>query len=236
MRLDPSVRVTPDTWESSIWARLQELQSGDVFVDVGAHMGLYAIAAARRVGERGCVFAFEPSPANRELLGRHAALNGVEVELTVIPAAVGDTDGTIQFDDRWGTESHVATAGSKEVWADERVSSPPYLVEVPIVRLDTELAGQRVDVLKIDVEGFEQQVLQGAEGLLSRDTGPRMVLLELHPYAWPAFGGEFTVVESILQRHDYELFDSDGRPFMRGDSPWPVAVIARRNRRSTART
>jgi hypothetical protein len=69
---------------------------------------------------------------------------------------------------------------------------------VPVVRLDTHFAGQRLDLLKVDVEGFEEEVLAGAEELLG-DPGraPRSIFIEVHPYNWHLCG---TTSQSLLGR------------------------------------
>jgi len=77
IRLTPEYRVIAENYEPDVWKRvMDEARIGDVVVDVGANIGLYAIALARRVGTGGRVHAFEPDPANFLTLDRHCRLNG----------------------------------------------------------------------------------------------------------------------------------------------------------------
>ncbi|HEV8065830.1 MAG TPA: FkbM family methyltransferase, partial [Acidimicrobiales bacterium] len=154
-------------FEPNEFALLGDLLGGeDVFVDVGANAGLYSLAAARIVGARGRVLAFEPSRRERELLEANVARNGL-ANVVVDARAVGASDGDLVV-------LHVAdaehgghnTLGSLVYDAVEVVDEQ----EVTLTTLDTALSEQdrgRVSVVKIDVEGAELGVLAGAEKLLS---------------------------------------------------------------------
>src|SRR4051812_37663762 len=142
------------TYEPSAWRVLDLVRPGDVFVDVGGNVGLYAIAAARR-GAR--VVALEPDPRNAAKLRRHARLNRVSVD--VIEVAASNESGQIPF-----------------VLDGSEMSSVPLIHETDaagFVRADRlDALTVRADVIKIDVEGFELQVVRGADRLLSAGDGP----------------------------------------------------------------
>ncbi len=126
---------------------------GGCFVDVGANIGLFAQVAAQAVGPEGEVIAFEPNPhAFRRLEHNVAAFSCV----TAHNKAVGDTAGELHFKLAADTaQCHLVDAPG------------PNVVTVPGCRLDDELGDRHVDILKIDVEGFEIGVLRGADKLLS---------------------------------------------------------------------
>src|SRR5207302_936013 len=113
------------------------------------YIGLYSIAISKRVGASGRVLAFEPDPQSFAALRAHCILNGLSERITLINAAAGSVDSTVHFEAGRGSESHI--------------SQTPRVESLPTrgVRLDTVLGNDRVDIIKIDVEGHEEAVLEG---------------------------------------------------------------------------
>jgi FkbM family methyltransferase len=131
------------------------LESDDVFIDVGAHWGIHALTAATRRRGEIAVIAVEPHPANLEHLRRWIADNGLGQDIEVVPAAIGAATGTSFLMANSSMGYRVALCGT----------------EVPITTLDTLLTERdwlrwRRIVLKIDVEGHELAVFEGARRLL----------------------------------------------------------------------
>ena len=187
---DRSTRVhEPELWETL----LGELRPDDVVADVGANVGLYSIACARRV-PRGHVWAIEPDPRNATLLRRHAELNEVADRITVVQAAAGAESGSIGF----------AALGIPQAYVEGVQSSDITPIRVPLVRLDETVP--QADVIKIDVEGYEGQVLDGSTGLL--DDGarrPRLLVLEVHLDFLPAAGWSRERLRTLLRDHGYRI-------------------------------
>ena len=131
------------------------LHSGDVVLDIGAHAGYYSLLASDKVRPGGHVYAFEPLPQNLAYLQRHLSLNSVE-NVTVYSAAVSDRCGVAPF-----KEGFDSSTG--------RLDDEGRLM-VSTVSLD-ELHRHRwiplPDLIKIDVEGAELAVLEGARQLLT---------------------------------------------------------------------
>lgn len=141
-----------------------------VVLDVGAAIGQFSVFAARLPVAR--VHAFEPSPANLESLARNLELNGIADRVEVHRLALGDRDGEASF----------ATAGNTYLssLAGSEDGDPGSTVTVPLRRLGdvvTELGLPRVDVLKLNVAGYEPGVLAGAEPWLSAAGADILVLL-----------------------------------------------------------
>ena len=142
------------------------LSPGDVVFDIGANTGHYTLLAARLVGVHGRVFAFEPDARNRSFLEAHIRLNGVS-SATVIAAAAGATDGDARF-------------GQPERGSGTQRLSELGDVSVAVRSVDSVAAEFAVkpNLMKIDVEGAEASVLEGADEVL-RQARP-VVLLSIH--------------------------------------------------------
>jgi FkbM family methyltransferase len=132
------------------------LKPDSVFIDIEANIGYYTLLAASKVGPQGKVIAFEPNPKNCDLLSKSVAANGFS-NVTLHPLAVSDQAGSFGFsaDDSNGR----LTAGAQEIAQ----------FQVQTVVLDTLLAAeQRIDLIKMDIEGFEAKALQGMKQLINR--------------------------------------------------------------------
>jgi len=125
---------------------------GGVFVDVGANVGTYAMVLARHVGDGGKVIAVEPHPVTHARLSFNRAASGF-AQVRLVAAAAGPSDGELMIEtdgDNLGASHIVLGAASNKA------------IKVPSLRLQRILEDadvQRVDALKIDVEGFEDRVL-----------------------------------------------------------------------------
>jgi len=147
------------------------VQPGMVAVDVGANVGLHTLGLARRVGPSGRVIALEPDPTNFRLLARavkKARLANVDLHRL----AAADAPGTLTL---YLSESNYGDHRTVRA-AEARYSFP-----VSAVSLDDLLAGEeRIDFVKVDVQGTEAAVFRGMARTLARNPGIR-VLAELCP-------------------------------------------------------
>lgn len=141
---------------------LHLLRPGDLFVDVGANVGSYTVLASRVCGASSV--SIEPGDEARQALSRNLRQNGIEGLVEIVASAVGSSDGEIAFTEGLDTVNRVATA------ADE--SS----VVVPMRCLDSIVASKRPVLIKIDVEGFEEEVVRGARKTLEQ---PSLLAVEL---------------------------------------------------------
>jgi FkbM family methyltransferase len=203
IRLSPQSRgFVAQEYEPAVWGRvMREVRTGDQVVEVGASFGLYALAFAGRVGERGHVTAFEPDPQSVSALEANVRVNGWQDRITVIRAAVGQSSGQVCFAAARGMESRIET----------RSDSGDGVITVPLVTLDGALASGRIDVIKIDVEGFEQQVIQGARTILTEQhRRPRAILVEVHPFAWAEAGTTSASFLGLLDELGFKVEDMGG--------------------------
>lgn len=202
LRVSPPFRGVAETYEPEVWKDLMaHVRPGDRVADVGAFIGLYSIALAKRIGTEGHVTAFEPDQENFAALETHCRLNGVADRMSLIHGAVGDEDGAVAFDAGRSCESRLSAAGGNGQAA------------VLCTRLDTVFANSRLDLLKIDVEGWEEPVLKGGLTLLQDPRRkPRIIYIEVHPFAWPLVGTSSGSLLDLLARCDYQVADVGGRP------------------------
>lgn len=153
------------------------LEPGDTVIDVGGHVGYFAMLAASAVGERGRVLAFEPEVSNFENLCANAALNGFR-NVTATHALVGPRDGEATFyfnaDNDGGHALWDVATHSFNQKSRERVEKRTLTMR----SLDGFLAEQSVEAIKlvkIDTEGAELGVLRGATDTLARYRVPFVV-------------------------------------------------------------
>lgn len=137
---------------------LHALRPGDLFVDVGANVGSYSILAAGACGAR--VVALEPGPTAFARLLDNVRLNGLEGLVSAKPLAVGAGAGRVRLTADLDTLNHVVAEGEP---------AGPRLVDVALATLDSALGGARPALVKIDVEGYEADVLKGAAGVLASE-------------------------------------------------------------------
>ena len=186
------------------------LKPGMVFYDVGAHIGEYVLLAAAAVTPSGFVHAFEPSPAMIEILESNVAGNR-HTNVIVNETAVSDREGTCTFDEC--VEPAVSSMRSASRFEGGSGRTLRMSRTVKAITLDhyAEGHGDRVDLIKIDVEGAELQVLQGATGILSRSPERTPCLIvEYSVENYSRFGYSGAEVVSLLERHGFGVWQIEG--------------------------
>jgi FkbM family methyltransferase len=165
------------------------LHPGMIVIDVGANVGIHTSIAARSVAPNGTVYSFEPVPENFEILVRNLARNQL-TNVVVEQSAIGNEVGrsTIYLEDNSiGTHSLLRNSNSNLA----------HSLSVPVTTLDSYFANQMPDVvnlLKIDVEGYEPNVLMGAIDLLGRTD---QLLIEYIRVSIEANGGVDAFIELL---------------------------------------
>ena len=148
-------------------AFLSWLKPGSVFYDLGANAGYFSLLANRVITE-GKIYSFEPSPAARQLLEMHLELNSAKITtdtISLLPFAISDTEKQIEFSD-----SHIPKEGNTYIKGSPIFSGTENRITVQCYSVDglQEQGFEKPDVMKIDVEGAEYDVLQGAVNTLQR--------------------------------------------------------------------
>lgn len=172
---------------------------GHVVIDVGANVGTHALPLARKVGPDGLVVAVEPEPRVHERLLENISLNRLQ-NVRALPRAITAKAGTRTLFTYAADSPNQMTSS---LTPDTRRPS----VEVLCRTLDetvAELGLSRLDLVKIDVEGYEPEVLLGGAESIARHR-PHLVF-ECVDEHWRRAGHEFRTTESFLQDLGYEIF------------------------------
>lgn len=182
------------------------LGPGDTAVDVGANVGTHSIMMARRVAAAGRVIAFEPTPTTASLMRENLSLNGVRT-VDLVEAAISDAPGSVQmnvFDQRysaWNSRGAPIVDGI----------APVETIGVRSETLDAAMRAcgvERINFLKIDVEGFELEALRGATGLLG-DGAIDCLSFEISRIPLEASGHEASAVFDLLASFGYRSYKLD---------------------------
>lgn len=180
------------------WIRYY-LPPGGMAMDIGANAGVLSLEMVAQNGPDGQVYAFEPNPEAYRLLEQAIAKNGLEERLRLNPQALGTRteDVTLSIPD---VNNGAASVREPQPGEDS--------ITIPVVGFNAWWAEQgrpAIDFVKIDVEGFEREVVAAMQPLLARDR-PSLVL-EVDPAAYDA-----GALLDCLKGHDYRLFEIIHQP------------------------
>lgn len=176
---------------------LHFLREEDLFADIGANIGTYTILASGVCGAR--TIAFEPDPGTVEFLNRNISINSLAKLVTIQEVVVGAEEGNARFTVGLDTVNQVANRDEQNV----RI--------VTQKRLDDMLFDHCPIMMKLDVEGYEEEVIRGAEGLLSNAT---LVAIELETVS--------EKTKDILKKYGFEKMYYD--PYQRSLSKQPFEI------------
>ena len=184
LRIDPDVRrFIPQENERPLFDYLRDgIRPGDVVFDIGAFLGTYAVMEARWAGAGGRVVAFEPTPWSFGVLSRHLRMNGfgpdrVDARRVAVGACAG-RQGLVTFEDE---------PYRNMIAADDPAQAATGVETVTVDDVARQL-GRTPDWIRMDVQGLEFDVLEGARRVLDEARGHVRVVAEMHPEQWPDFG------------------------------------------------
>jgi len=163
---------------------LRQAKRGDVVVDVGANIGYYTVLLANKVGENGKVYAFEPDKINFEILKKNIEANNLK-NIEIINAAVGSKAGKLKLyksKNNFGDHKlFKPTLPSLKKGGKTKIASEETEV-VRIIKLDDYLKNQKINLMKIDTQGWEPEVIDGAMKIIKRDQP--IMFLEYSPASY----------------------------------------------------
>lgn len=178
------------------------LQPNDIFCDVGANIGSYSLIASSKI-KSGKIFAFEPSPKAVDCLKENIRLNGLDYKIKVVAKVVSDKVGYEYFSvGKFSEVDHIYTLND-----DKREKA-----KIASIRLDEYLSSQKinkVDLIKIDVEGAEFKVMQGLKRFLKKGK-VGVLIFELNSHS-VKFGNTHIETVEFLEKFDYKVYKFCGK-------------------------
>lgn len=202
----PRWRSLDQNYEQKTVASFTEVvKSGQVVWDVGAHVGLFSIIAARRVGGNGQVVAWEPSPDAFANLQHHLKANGLSHLTRSFQEVVSDgkaSEAVFQLDA--ANETSFANRISYNA-ANEKLHRE---IKVRCRCLDewAQELDRQPDVIKMDIEGAEIFALRGGQRLLSGEFGKRpKILLAVHPASIHQYGSSCDELAALVKKLRYQV-------------------------------
>jgi FkbM family methyltransferase len=181
---------------------LRNLRSGSVFIDIGANIGYFSVKAAKVTGPSGRVIAIEPEPYNFELLRTNIQANGTGSLITALNIALASSEGVAYL--------HKSTTN----FGDHRLYFGDTMRETTVVRTRTlddvvrQLGLDKIDLIKMDVQGFECHVLEGMREILE-NMRPSL-LTEFWPEGLQSAGGSPSAFLNAFTRAGYRMYRLHG--------------------------
>jgi FkbM family methyltransferase len=160
------------------------LRKDELFLDIGANLGIFSIIVAITTGAR--AVAVEPSPSSAMVIRQHIALNDLSDRVVLFEACVGDVGGVASIQNTVDMDNFVVV---------NAIDSRRGTVDIPMVRIDDIVRADCPCVMKMDVEGFEMQALQGATKLLGQN--------ELRAISIEVMGISTRFGFSVTEIHDF---------------------------------
>lgn len=193
-------------YEAMLEAFYRQLDLTDsLIVDIGGHVGRHAFPLAEMAGEGGAVWAFEPLPEMRQRFVESMNANGV-INVSLFPFALSSVNGAAEF---CYIPNNPGESGLKERAVYNQSPSEIVRRKVCVRRLDDFVPRrQRVSFIKIDVEGAELYVLQGAQETI-RDSRP-IVAFECGSASYLGYHDTPELMYSLLDRQYYDIFSITG--------------------------
>lgn len=168
-------------------------------LEIGANIGYYALIEADIINNTGKIYAIEPHPENIQLLKANSQLNGYD-NLCVTQAAIGAEDDSVELFESPKSNRHQVGQPPHSEEEVDRISVPLYSVDSFVERQDIE--PNDINLIRMDVEGYESEIFQGTETVLSQDS-PMLLFIELH--TWLLEKDEFDEIINSLVQNGFEL-------------------------------
>lgn len=180
--LDPTDHVQALIMEHGFWEKwntnvfLKLIEPGMTVLDIGAHCGYFTLLAAMKVGPTGKVHAFEPNPLNYENFEKSLMINKYQhVQLHKVALTDKDGETTLYVPRSMTGGASIYHNGAEDICE----------ITVKTVNFQTYFPRQKVDVIKIDIEGSEPFIIEGLCQLIDYN-GAMEIIMEYCPYMWKA--------------------------------------------------
>ena len=188
-----------EPFETKIFKK--SIKKGDVVLDIGAHIGYYTLIAAKIVGDKGKVYAFEPDPKNFSLLKKNIEENNYK-NVVPINKAVSNNNGKIKL------YINPANTGDHRIFksADKRGG-----IITETITLDDYFKNDiKIDFIKIDIQGAEHTALLGAKNILRYNKNLK-IITEVEPLLLRNAGSSTRMYLNFLEKNYFSLYEINER-------------------------
>jgi FkbM family methyltransferase len=176
-----------------------KVKPGDVVLDIGGHIGLYAVVFGKLVQPTGKVYSFEPTPDTNKILQKSVVLNKLQKVISVQGEAISKERGETVF---YISENNADNSNSLVNYKAPNSKSG---IKVPLISIDEFSAGlkKKINFIKIDVEGVELDAVIGARETMLRDRP--VCILALHPHQVKSKGDTLEQIWDVVTSYRYEV-------------------------------
>lgn len=183
------------------WLR-EQAKPGRVFLDIGANVGIYSIFAAHHLGKDGQVYSVEPHLRNAAALLDNVLVNQLQEQVAVMSLALSREPAVIDFCYKdWGTgSSHSQLQTGEALTLSETSVATELKAATAIDKLIADKSMRAPDFIKIDVDGIELAILEGATALLKGADRPGSVQVEVEP-------SNYREIDAFMLEHGYSQVD-----------------------------
>lgn len=197
----------------------KNLTQGQKALFAGVNFGLHLILASNLVSESGCVIGVEPQPKSIYRAYQNMKINNLSQNIHLIASALGSESDLIPMGDAPSDNS-----GAASLILENNYSTPFHVHVISLSTLLHKLGIQKIDMMLLDVEGYEINVIRGIE----QQHRPLIMIVEAHPFVLNKLNISQTDVFDLLESLEYTLWSLDGRP-ARESHPLPenniIAVL-----------
>ena len=180
------------------------VKPGMTVVDIGANQGIYALLFANLVGAQGRVLAFEPDDLLHDALVENVRANQAN-HVTAHHLALGSQPCHMTL------YRSLLNSGDNRLASRHASGGPREAVQVRVARLDDVLAGERIDFIKMDVQGWEMEALRGMQGLLDAAVNAEIgIYFEYFPQGLRDAGSEPLEMLAFLRNNGFTLHSFPG--------------------------
>lgn len=199
-----------NVWEPFETQLIRKLiNSEDIVVDIGAHIGYYTLLTSKLVGKKGAIYSFEPDPDSFKLLKKNVEENNL-TNVTLIKKAVSNKNSS--------TKLYISSdnKGDHRIFKPERYKR---LINIESTTLDTffKQLNRKINLIKMDIQGAEINAIKGMLHILSKNENLKLIL-EFWPYGYKQAGNDpkelFIILEKYHFKYIYKIDDHNNKIVM----------------------